>query len=216
MNNAISMWHKGNPYTFDEIKWLDIPAVEPYKKYTKEWNDHYIGLLKCHPLKLYGIISKILTENEQIKGIIEIGTFMGALSCYLGAECVERGYKSLLTFDNKVWYTPKLFKNLNINFILDDCFSEKSLQIIKEYVKDTPVMFICDGGWKSKEFNTFAPLLPDGSVIGVHDWDVEVNMEGIGETVNSLEMFFIKQEQWSAEPHYLLMAWCGIPERGNK
>ncbi|GAH10269.1 unnamed protein product, partial [marine sediment metagenome] len=63
---------------------------------------------------------------------------------------------------------------------------------------------------------TFAPLLPAGSVVGVHDWDIEVNMEGIGKTIDLLEMNFIKQEQWSAEPDYTLMAWFGIPERGNE
>ena len=211
MNNEVSMVYRGKPYTFDEVKKLDLNNAEPYKKYTDKWSDHYTGIPKCHPLKLQGIISEILTENEQIKGIIEIGTMFGALSCYLGAECIERGYQPLLTFDNKVWYKPKLFESLKVNFVVDDCFSDKSLKIIKEYVKDTPVLFVCDGGFKAKEFNTFAPLLPAGSIVAVHDWDVEVNMEGIKETVDLLKMYAIKQDQWNAEPDHTLMAFFGIP-----
>ena len=222
MNNEVSMNYRGKPYNFDEVKKLDLNNAEPYKKYTDNWGDHYAGMPKCHPLKLQGIISDILTENEQIKGIVEIGTMFGALSCYLGAECIERGYKPLLTFDNKVWYKPNLFKALGVNFVVDDCFSEKSLQLIQEYVKDTPVLFICDGGNKAKEFNTFAPMLSAGSVVAVHDWDIEVNMEGIKETVDSLKMFAIRQAQWNSEPDHTLMAFFGIPlhklaiEEGNK
>lgn len=216
MNNEVSMNYRGKPYTFDEVKKLNLNNVEPYKQYADKWGDHYIGIPKCHPLKLQGIISEILTENEQIKGIVEIGTMFGGLSCYLGAECIERGYKPLLTFDNKVWYKPKLFEKLKVNFVIDDCFSEKSLQLIKEYVKDTPVLFICDGGFKTKEFNTFAPLLPAGSVVAVHDWGIEVNIEGICETVDHLKMFAIKQDQWNKSPDHTLMAFFGIPLHKKK
>jgi len=214
MNDEALMNYEGED-TFDKIKRLNLKHTEPYKKYTDRWDDHYVGMPKTHPLKLQGIISEVLTENEQIKGIVEIGTYYGALSCYLGAECIERGYKPLLTFDNKVRYTPKLFKSLKVNFVVDDCFSKKSLKIIKDYVKDTPVLFICDGGFKAKEFNTFSPLLPAGSVVGVHDWEVEVNEEGIKETVDFLNMYAIKENQWNAAPDHTLMAFFGIPKDYN-
>ena len=93
MNNEVQMNYKGKPYSFDEVKKINLDSTEPYKKYTDNWGDHYSGIPKCHPLKLQGIISDILTENPEIKGIVEIGTMFGALSCYLGAECIERGFK---------------------------------------------------------------------------------------------------------------------------
>jgi len=210
MNDEVSMSYRGKPYTFDEIKKLNLRLGQGYETFAQGWSDKYVGIPKLHPLKLQGIISDILTENEQIKGIIEIGTYLGALSCYLGAECIERGYKPLLTFDNKIWYKSTLFKNLNVSFIVDSCFSKKSLKLIKEYVKDTPVLLICDGSDKAKEFNTFAPLLPEGSIVAVHDWDFEVNMEGIKETVDSQKMFAIRQNQWNDEDH-TLMAFFGKP-----
>ncbi|MDD2777722.1 MAG: hypothetical protein PHI16_02340 [Methanocellales archaeon] len=211
MNNEVSMSYRGTPYNFNEVKKLNLLLGQGYEKFAQGWNDKYLGIPKLYPLKLQGIISDILNENEQIKGIVEIGTYLGGLSCYLGAECIERGYKPLLTFDNKVRYEPKLFKALDVNFVVDDCFSKKSLKIIKEYVKDTPVLFICDGGNKAKEFNTFAPLLPPGSIVAVHDWDIEVNMEGIKETADRLKMFAIRQNQWNDEYH-TLMAFFGIPD----
>ena len=219
MNNEVhdlSRNYRGKPYTFDEVKRAKLIVGENFSKYTENWGDHYTGIPILHPLKLHGIISEILGENEQIKGIVEIGTYYGGLSCYLGAECIERGYKPLLTFDILEWYRPKLFKSLNVNFVVDDCFSEESLKIIREYIKDTPVLFICDGEDKAREFNTFAPLLPAGSIIAVHDWGVEVDMEGIKETVDTLKMCAIKQDQWASTPDYTLMAFFGIPLSGKK
>lgn len=210
MKNEVSMSYRGKPYTYNEVKKLNLMLGQGYEKCKQGWSDKYAGIPELHPLKLHSIISEILNENEQIKGIIEIGTYLGGLSCYLGAECIERGYQPLLTFDNKVWYKPKLFKNLNIKFIVDDVFSKKSIKLIKEYAK-IPILLICDGGNKAKEFNTFAPLLPAGSIIGVHDWDIEVNMEGIRETVDRLKMCAIKQEKWTSPPDYTLMAFFGIP-----
>ena len=210
MNNEVSMSYSGEQ-PFDVVKKLSLQNAEPYRKYTKEWSDHYIGIPKSHPMKLHGVISEILTENEQIKGIIEIGAYFGGLSVYLASECIERGYKPLLTFDNKVRYRPKLFDKLDVDFVVDDVFSEESIKKIKEYIKDTPVLLICDGGHKTKEFNTFVPMLPDGSVVGIHDWGIETNMEGIKETVDQFKMHAVKQDSWIKSPDYTLMAFWGLP-----
>lgn len=216
MNDEAIMNYSGEMRNFDEVKKVEIKLGKGFEKYSESWGGKYAGMPKAHPLKLHRIISDILTKNEQIKGIIEIGTYYGALSCYLGAECIERGYKPLLTFDNKVRYRPKLFKSLNVNFVVDDCFSKKSLKIIKEYIKDTPVLFICDGGNKAREFNTFAPLLPGGSIISVHDWNMEVNMAGIKETVDCFEMHALEQNQWDTAPDHTLMAFFGKPTEIKK
>ena len=210
MNNEVSMGYRGKPYNFNEVKKLELKLGQGYENFAQGWSDKYAGIPKLCPSKLQGIISDILNENEDIKGIVEIGTYLGGLSCYLGAECIERGFKPLLTFDNKVRYEPRLFKALDVDFVVDDCFSEQSVNKIKEYVKDTPVLFICDGGFKTKEFNTFAPLLPKGSIVAVHDWDIEVNLEGIKETVDKLGMFPIRQKQWNDDDHTLMAFW-GIP-----
>ncbi len=210
MNNEAFMNYRGKPYTYEELNKLNVILGKGYDN-CERWKDKYAGIPNLHPLKLHGIISEILDENLQLKGIIEIGTYLGGLSCYLASECIERGYKPLLTFDNKVWYIPKLFKKLDVNFIVDDCFSDKSIEAINVYTKDTPVLMICDGGFKTKEFNTFAPLLPEGSIIAVHDWDKEVNMEGIQETVDRLHMVALKQEKWNAPPDYPMMAFFGKP-----
>lgn len=216
MNDEVLMNYSGEHKDFNEVKRVEITLAKGYEKYGERWGDKYAGIPKAHPLKLHGVISDILNKNEQIKGIIEIGTYYGALSCYLGAECLERGYKPLMTFDNKVRYRPKLFKALKVNFVVDDCFSGKSIELIKEYVKDTPVLFICDGGNKAREFNTFAPLLPGGSIIAVHDWNIEVNMQGIKETVDQQKMCALEEKQWNAPPDHTLMAFFGKLSHINK
>jgi len=215
MNKEANMPYNGE-VDFDRAKRVVINYSPGYQRYTTEWNDHYVGIPKTHPLKLHGIISKILTDNEQLKGIIEIGTYYGGLSVYLASECIERGYKPLLTFDNKVRYRPKLFDKLDVDFVVDDVFSDASIDKVKEYVKNTPILLICDGGFKAKEFNTFVPLLPEGSVIGVHDWGIEVNQEGIQETIDRYQMKPLEADLWNEPPNYPMMAFWGKPHLTNR
>ena len=219
MNEEAIMPYRGRALNHEDLKRVNLVHGGIYEKVAKRWGGKYLGIPKAHPYKLYGVLSDILDENPQIKGIIEVGTYYGALSCYLGAECIERGLKPLMTIDNKIWYEPKkIFDALKVDFVVGDCFSEEVINEIKKYLEVGAVLFICDGGNKSREFNTFAPMLPKGSVIGVHDWMLEVNYEGIGNTINDLMMTEYKKEEWLKEPDIPAMAFFKKPDdwRGEK
>lgn len=177
------------------------------------WRKTFLGITQAHTYWLYQVIDDILNENQQIQGIIEIGTYRGALSVFLGLECYERGLKPLLTFDTRKFfsrrtmrYLPRLFELLKIDFVLRDCFSKKSIKQIKDYL-DTPVFFVCDGGNKTREFNKFAPLLPKGSIIAAHDWPRGIWYDRIKDTTDKFGFFPIKIEDWCAPPDYIFMSF---------
>jgi len=177
------------------------------------WRKTFLGIGQAHTYWLYQVIDDILNENQQIRGIIEIGTYRGALSVFLGLECYERELKPLLTFDIKEFfsrrtlrYLPRLFELLEVDFVLQDCFSKKSIKKIKGYL-DAPVFFVCDGGNKAREFNKFAPLLPKGSIIAAHDWPREVWYAQVRDTANEFGFFPIKIEDWCTPPDYIFMSF---------
>jgi hypothetical protein len=163
---------------------------------------YFLGIKQHHNYWLYKIIEDILNENKQIKGIIEIGTAEGALSMLLGLECYVREFKPLLTYDIEKKKEPKLFKLLGIKSIIRDCFNEKSIQEIKEYA-DSPILLICDGGNKAKEFNTFIPYLKSGSIIAVHDWNSRLKLEDIIDTVSKYNLKPLHEDKWDSPPDYI-------------
>lgn len=176
----------------------------PYRR--KYWHKTFLGKKQRHIYWLYAIIDEILNENPRIKGIIEIGTWKGTLSMFLGLECYERKFKPLLTFDIKKHELPRLFGLLKIDFVLQDCFAEGSIKKIKQYL-DIPVFFFCDGGNKVREFKQFAPLLPKNSVIAVHDWPHEAYYACIKNTVKKLRLIPLKAETWCIPPYYIFTSF---------
>lgn len=187
---------------FGKIDWENFHACSE-----ERWLKTFLGIPQGHTFWLYKVIDDILTENQEIRGIIEIGTYKGALSVFLGLECYERKLKPLLTFDIKKYdELPKLFELLKVDFLLQDCFSIESINRIKEYL-DAPVLFICDGGNKNREFNQFASFLPKGSIIAVHDWPHEAWYAAIKNTVKQFGFVPIKIETWCAPPDYIFTSF---------
>jgi len=177
----------------------------------KRWYKTFLGILQSHAYWMYGIIDKVLNENKQIKGIIEIGTGKGALSIFLGLECYERGLKPLLTYDI---LSPKkgemLFKLLNIKFINRDYFHKDSIKEIMEYINDIPILFMSDGGNRIKAFNYFVGLLKKGSVIASHDWEsvmgnstTRLNDVTSRDTVNKYSLEPLYKDEWDGPPDYI-------------
>lgn len=183
------------------------------------WYNYFLGIRQRHAYWAYKVIDDILNENRQIQGIIEIGTLPGSMSVFLGLECYERGLKSLLTYDirgypkddeksanlalpkNKMTgtYKPRLFKLLEIRFIIRNCFHKNSVQEIIEYA-NVPILFFCDGGNKIREFNYFAGLLKQDSIIVAHDWNEEIKLEDISDTINKYGLIPLHEKEWDVPP----------------
>lgn len=171
-------------------------------KKTEKWFKYFLGIRQRHTYWMYKVIDDILNENKQIGGIIETGTGKGALSIFLGLECYERGYKPLLTYDILDILKPKLFDLLGIKFIVRDCFEGSSIEEIRNYA-DIPILLMCDGGNKKKEFNAFTRYLKQGSIVAAHDWNTEIKLEHIQNTINRHEMKPLHEEEWDSPPDHI-------------
>ncbi|MCW4027014.1 MAG: class I SAM-dependent methyltransferase [Candidatus Bathyarchaeota archaeon] len=137
----------------------------------KTWHKHFLGVRQQHNYWLYKVIDDVLMQAPQIERFVEIGTGGGALSVVLGLHAVQRG-THLLTFDPQIrGHKPKLdrvFKQLEIEFVEDDAFAH--CERVQQLIEDKPTFLFCDGGDKVGEAEVFSPLLPVGSIIGIHDY----------------------------------------------
>jgi len=101
--------------------------------------------------------------------VVELGTYKGGLSTFLWVECLIRG-KRFLSVDVTDMRMIDVFAFLKGDVLKNPLIRKK----ISEYLSCTTTFLYCDNGNKPKEIRTYAPLLPSRSVLGVHDWGVEV------------------------------------------
>lgn len=122
----------------------------------------------------------VLNENPNIRGIIELGTWMGGFSHFLNAQAQVRGIE-FRTFDSVVHFSKPV-----PNFIQLDIFANE------DYVADlirsfSPVALLCDNGNKPREISTFSKYCNPQDVIFVHDWLTEFMPQDIPE--NCVEIY---------------------------
>ncbi len=152
-----------------------------------DWHKTFLGVRQQHNYMLYRLIDEVL-NHQHIEKFVEVGTGAGALSVVLGLHAVNRG-SHLLTFDTQVRgrkpMLDRVFDALEIEFVQGDCFD--NVERILKHMDGKPCFFFCDGGNKPREFNTFATLLPFGSIIAVHDYETkELCAEDIAEVASAL------------------------------
>ena len=120
----------------------------------------------------FDLISRVLDEYPYVKRIIELGTYTGSLSIYLGLEGIRLS-APVYTFDIKRQFTSAtacIFNSLQIEFTEMDVF-EKRETLFELF--DEPIFLLCDGGNKANEFIMSVPKLQSGSIVAVHDYNVE-------------------------------------------
>ena len=173
-----------------------------HKGFKTTWYNFFMGARMQHGWSLYSVIDDLMHQNPQIETLVEIGTGGGALSVVLALHAVRRD-SHLLTFDIQTrGYKPsvdKVFEKLGVEFVEEDVFD--NVERIKKHVGGKPTFLFCDGGNKYKEFKTFAPLLPSGSVIAAHDYGDEILPAQMGELTEGYEPIF--EELWLDRKHEL-------------
>ncbi len=146
------------------------------------WYRRFLGVRQQHGYGMYIHLDGVLMDNPQITKFVEIGTGGGAFSVILALYAIQRG-SHLLTYDFQIrGHKPKLddvFLKLGIEFVMEDVFDNQDH--IQCYMDNTPTFLFCDGGNKRKEVKTFAPLLPSGSIIAIHDYGDEILPEDVKE-----------------------------------
>lgn len=159
---------------------MDIKKLWRLKRVNSDkswaWRKTFIGKRMQHNFWLYPTIDLLLLENKQIRCIVEIGTGHGCLTTVLGLWGAKLGIP-VWSIDHKLMHNKEIFNALHIHFHQVDQYSKEACAYIMEHINDEPVFLVCDGGNKPWEFRTFVPLLPVGSIIGVHDWGCEIDYD---------------------------------------
>lgn len=145
----------------------------------KNFTQYYLGVRISQNDNAIPAFNKMFKEleinNTPVKRIIELGTFHGGLSIFLGIYCFMNDI-TFITYDIQpfVHELPKinnLFKILNINYKIKN-INNSFDEIKNEIQKDGVTLLLCDGGDKVNEFNTFSNYLKNNDIIMAHDYAV--------------------------------------------
>lgn len=139
----------------------------PFYKLTGDHNCEINGLkMSQNLIAVSAWMLAIMQEKPAI--VIEIGTGSGGFSSLLSHTISVYGGK-LITMDTSSVISCFQMHGRVDRFFECDCFKVDGF--IRARMGDAGKCFLlCDGGNKEKEWNTFAPFLKPGDVIGVHDW----------------------------------------------
>lgn len=173
--------------------------VYPYEEKSEHglpWHTTFIGQFMQHNYWLYRIVDQVMIENPQIKSIVEIGTGCGALTTVFGLWGLKKNIP-VLSIDNKKLYDEKILTHLNVKLLQQDEFLDSTKDTVLSIINNEPTWIYCDGGFKTKEFLTYAPLITKNSIISAHDLGTEfsdkIALEQLGE--NIVEPY--KQDCWT-------------------
>lgn len=158
-----------------------------------QWHLTFIGQYMQHNYYLYYVIDDIMLNNN-IDGIVEMGTGCGALTLVLGLWGIKKNIP-VLTIDNireKSQEILPIFKALNIDSYIGDENNEKTINYIEKFIDNKKILFICDGGNKTNEFKVWSPKLSIDSIICIHDWNIECSLKNIN--IDLYEPY--KRELW--------------------
>jgi len=127
-----------------------------------------------------------IIRGDAIDVVIEIGSASGNLARWLSMLAINHGPDyQVHSFDVvEVADNSGHFANFHVGDVFD--FSRSSgarTQVIDLIDSARRPLLLCDGGNKIREVNTFAPLLPPGGIVAVHDFaltrrDFEVRLRG--------------------------------------
>jgi len=161
-----------------------------------QWRTTFNGVLMQHNYWLHYVIDKIMADNPQIASIVEIGTAEGALATVLGLWGVKRDIP-IMTIDWSIRCAKqmKVFERLGVKFLNANVLTPDAHEAIADLVDGKPTLLVIDGFHKDMEFNLLVPMIPVGSIVGVHDYESEWFYHDIEDVAKCCEK--IGPEKWN-------------------
>lgn len=137
------------------------------------------GVVAAQTPKIVDAFTPILSDFDTI---IEIGFHKGALSLWLHKNKKES--TKLVCYD--ISFAPKEVHTEEIDFRQGDCFDEKIVNEIKDFITNGgKTLVLCDGGAKEREFHLYSQFLKSGDVIMCHDYaHTQEEFSQIGSSLN--------------------------------
>jgi len=135
----------------------------------------------------YMMLDFAFSGTPELKHIVELGTFQGVTSLYLGLMArIRQG--TFTTFDISD-HRPDKIKNAwlpNMKHIVLDLLTVPPKPEVLEAVNQDNTLFFMDNGDKTTECNRFLEYINKGknNVMCTHDWDIEVTLDGLRARLN--------------------------------
>jgi len=125
-----------------------------------------------------------LAAAEDIKAIIEIGTYQGGFALFL-RQIFPLAY--ILTVDYEIHAGEErieIFAKNDIDFEHIHYQEPSAMHLYRAALELGQTLILCDNGVKSDEISYLAPHMNKGDIIGVHDYalsreDFEENIMGV-------------------------------------
>lgn len=132
----------------------------------------YKNILSAQLPSTVNFLQKVIDEND-FQSIIEIGTNRGGLTLWLNDN--KKSNTKLYSFE--IFKHVPLIHSEQIDgeLIIDNIFSENSINKIKNILSKGQCLILCDGGNKNDEFNLFSKFLKSGDIIMLHDYADDLN-----------------------------------------
>ncbi len=140
------------------------------------------------------MLEQVLSENQDITRVLELGTGFGGLTLFFGLHMQNRVGK-VLTFDIVKKFRPEWTKwtaTLPIVFEERNVFMQDTVAHARDFIQEGRALVFCDDGDKKREFPLYATLLKPNDLIMAHDWGVnlEIRMEHLnGRTLSILDFY---------------------------
>jgi len=142
-----------------------------------EPNQYLFGIPTQHSPLAVWMLEQVLNKYRP-GAIVEIGTFMGGLTTYLGIWALHNNAR-ILSVDNNPRIsdaTDKHLRYLNVFLETADAYEPGFVRFVQSFIKheNRTVLIYCDGGKKLKELKIYGEIAPPGSLVGCHDYGTEV------------------------------------------
>ena len=134
-----------------------------------------------------------LVIAEQPDVIVELGTCAGGLTLAMHEArletrifsfdlAIDENSESVALKESGFQQIPRAWFGPTVSFHKADIFQERQkVDVVLE--TEGKHLLVCDNGRKVLEVAWFAPLLESGGVFAVHDWNEEIGLEDITETL---------------------------------
>jgi len=140
-------------------------------------------------------LNHVISENPSLNNFVELGTWTGVTSMYLGMIARIRGGE-FHSFD-KVDVRMESVKNSwlpEMYFHQEDILRKKPSKKVLDLVSKENTFIFVDNGDKIKEITLYCGNLIPKSVFVVHDWGDEINIENMNCMKNFVEFSQINEE----------------------
>ena len=157
---------------------LDPPLIDRLLAPSRSKHRSMFGVKTQSSWATAFVFDHLLTvHRKEVRWIVEIGTGRGGMSLMLAMWAKVNGvpFWTIDLNDFRSHEVNGALVHLRASVIVDDVFQRQGF--VSRW--HNTGFLLCDGGDKPRELATFAPMVPLGTLIAVHDFGIEIKPEHV-------------------------------------